>query len=75
MWRPHNEKGVRVRLPVTEWESDGGEDRRGQERSSGPLGAEIMIYSEEIHSSPVCDAERKKTSPPRRSFKETLCDQ
>lgn len=47
-------------MPVTVWESDGGEDRRGQERSPSPLGAEIMIYSEEIHSSPVCSAVREK---------------
>lgn len=45
---------------VTVWESDGGrieEDRRGQEGASSLFCAEIMIYSEEILSSPVCNAE------------------
>lgn len=72
-------EGVRVR-----WRSQCGrvwwrEQGEGQERASNLFCAEIMIYYEQIHSSPVCDADAARceeiSSLADQSLGDTSCDQ
>lgn len=46
-----------MKVPVTVLEIDGGSRARVDEGKRGLFCTEIMIYSEEIRPSPVCNAE------------------